>query len=153
MIKIKQSKTADSRTCDFSTVTKETLLDSSEQHIGDVTKGMEFFIGMMQDAIPVHDHDKFSGIDGFHHDFVGGWKNTGWFDNHLKVNRHHLLTPEGVPDDVNLVDVIELVVDCVMAGMGRSGSVYELNIEPEVLMQAFKNTIELLKNNVEVEKE
>ena len=37
-----------------------------------------------------------------------------------------------------------------MAGMARSGSVYALNIDPEVLMRAFQNTVELLKKNVEV---
>jgi hypothetical protein len=43
-----------------------------------------------------------------------------------------------------------MIADCVMAGMARSGSVYPLNINPEVLMQAFQNTITLLQNNVEV---
>jgi len=151
LIEIKKSKTADSRTCDFSKVTKDTLLASSKQHVEDVSKGMSFFIGKMEEAIKNHDHDKFTGIDQFHSDFVGGWKDTTWFDNHLKVNRHHLLTPEGVPSDVNLVDVIEMVVDCVMAGMGRSGSVYDLDIKPEVLMKAFKNTVEMLKEEVVVE--
>jgi len=153
LIKIKKSKTADSRTCDFSNVTKETLLASSKQHIMDVGKGMSFFIDMMEDAVNKHDHDKFTGIDQFHSDFVGGWKDTSWFDNHLKVNRHHLLTPEGVPKDVNLIDVIEMVVDCVMAGMGRSGSVYDLDIKKEVLMKAFENTVKILKKEVVVEKD
>ena len=153
MIKIKKSKTADSRTCDFSKVTQDVLLASSKQHIMDVGKGMSFFIDMMEDAVNKHDHDKFSGIKQFHHDFVGGWKDTIWFDNHVKVNRHHLLVPEGVPKDVNLIDVIEMIVDCVMAGMGRSGNVYDLDIKPEVLMDAFKNTITLLKNEVVVEKD
>jgi len=48
---------------------------------------------------------------------------------------------------------MEYIVDCVMAGMARSGKVTEIIIEPEVLMRAFKNTIELLKNNVQVTKE
>ncbi len=37
------------------------------------------------------------------------------------------------------------VADCVMAGMARSGSVYELKLDPEVLWRAFGNTVELLK--------
>ena len=43
-----------------------------------------------------------------------------------------------------------MIVDCVMAGMGRSGSVYPLAIPPDVLMAAFQNTVELLKREVVV---
>jgi hypothetical protein len=79
-----------------------------------------------------------------------GFKEHSWWDNHRKVNRHHLLQADGVPQDVNLIDVLDMIADCVMAGMARSGSVYALDIKPEVLMAAFQNTVELLKNNVEV---
>lgn len=153
MIVIQQSKTADTRTCDASAVSKEQLYASSGQHIGDVAQGMGFFIDMMEDAIQKHDHDKFSDIDGFHRDFINNFESDEWWKNHQKVNRHHLFTDEGTPDDVNLVDVMELVVDCVMAGMGRSGEVYDLDIKPELLMKAFSNTVELLKSKVIVEKE
>lgn len=153
MIKIKQSKTADSRTCDSSKVPISQLYDSSVQHIDDVAEGLHFFSNMLENAIDYHDHDKLTDISGFHRDFTNNFETTEWWDNHRKVNRHHLFNEDGVPEDVNLVDVIELVVDCVMAGMGRSGSVYPLDIKPEVLMKAFNNTVELLKSNVVVEKE
>jgi len=151
MIQIQQSKTADTRSCDFSQVSKETLLASSRQHINDVRKGLEFFAAKIMDAMYVHDHDKISDIDGFHRDFVTGFKRTEWWDKHRAINRHHLLQADGVPSDVNLIDVLDMIADCVMAGMARTGSVYPLNIEPEVLMRAFQNTVELLKANVEVE--
>ena len=76
--------------------------------------------------------DKIAGIDGFHRDFLTGFKQTTWWDNHRKINRHHLLQDDGVPADVNLVDVLDMIVDCVMAGMARTGSVYPLDIKPEV---------------------
>ena len=151
MIIIKQSKTADTRACDFSKVTKEQLMLSSNQHIDDIQKGMEFFAWMLMQAAARHDYDKLSDIDGFHRDFLTGFKQTEWWDNHRKVNRHHLLQEDGVPEDVNLIDVFDMIVDCVMAGMGRSGSVYPLEIKPEVLMNAFNNTVELLKSNIKVE--
>ena len=151
MIKIKKSQTADTRTCDFSKVTKEQLYDSSVQHRDDIINGFVFFMGMMNNSANLHDHDKLSDIDGFHRDFITGFKQTEWWDNHRKVNRHHLLQDDGVPEDVNLIDVLDMVVDCVMAGMGRSGSVYHLDIKPEVLMTAFQNTVELLKNEIIVE--
>ena len=114
---------------------------------------MLFFINMMEESIDKHDHDKLTNIDAFHKDFINDFKTTDWWDNHKKVNRHHLFTEDGVPDDVNMIDVVELIVDCVMAGMGRTGYVYDLNIEPDVLMKAFNNTVELLKSKVTVEEE
>jgi hypothetical protein len=150
MIRIKKSPTADTRTCDFANTKKETLLASSYQHIEDVGKGLQWFRMMLHESANVHDHDKISDIDGFHRDFLTGFAQTTWWDNHRKVNRHHLLEPDGVPEDVNLIDVLDMIADCVMAGMARSGSVYPLNIDPEVLMRAFQNTVEELKANVEV---
>jgi hypothetical protein len=150
-LRIKKSKTADSRSCDFSKVDKDTLLVSSFQHIDDVRKGLQFFKSMLDDSATFHDHDKISDIDGFHRDFITGFKQTEWWDNHRKVNRHHLLADDGVPSNVNLIDVLDMIVDCVMAGMGRTGTVYQLNIAPEVLMKAFDNTVEILKENVIVE--
>lgn len=48
VIEIRKSATADSRTCDVSQVSKETLLASSRQHIGDVVKAMAFFSGLSE---------------------------------------------------------------------------------------------------------
>ena len=151
MIHIKKSETADTRTCDFANVSKETLLESSKQHIDDVQAAMEFFCGEICIASLNHDTDKLTDIDGFHADFVTGFKQTGWWDRHRKLNRHHLLQDDGVPDDVNLIDVLDLIADCVMAGMARSGSVYDIALKAEVLDRAFRNTVELLKKNVKVQ--
>lgn len=153
MIKISKSKTADTRSCDFSQVTKVQLLKSSAQHIGDVRKGMDYIKELIDVNAAIHDFDKLTGLDEFHADFITGFKQTGWWDNHRKVNRHHLLQNDGIPADVNLVDVLDMIVDCVMAGMGRTGTVYPLGIKPEVLMAAFQNTVELLKSQIVVEEE
>lgn len=106
MIEIKKSATADTRTCDFANTTKETLLNSSREHISDVAKGMAFFASKLVEATGVHDYDKLTGIDWFHRDFVTGFKHTGWWDNHRKIHRHHLAQADGVPADVNLIDVL-----------------------------------------------
>lgn len=149
-ITIKPSATADTRTCDFANVSKDTLYASSVQHICDVQAALEFFLRLIAKAAERHDFDKLSDIDGFHADFVTGFKETGWWDRHRKLNRHHLLQADGVPEDVNLIDVLDMIADCVMAGMARSGDVYPLNISPEVLQAAFANTVQLLKNAVVV---
>jgi hypothetical protein len=153
MIVIKESKTADTRSSDFKQVSKEQLKASSEQHIEDVKKGIEFFVTQLVSAMSKHDFDKLTGLDQFHADFITGFKQTGWWDNHRKINRHHLLQSDGVPSDVNLIDVLEMIVDCVMAGMGRTGNLYPLNIDANVLKLAFDNTTILLKNQIYVQKE
>lgn len=150
MITIHKSPTADTRTCDFANVSEETLYKSSLEHIADVRKALDFFRHKLFEAQLVHDHDKISDIKGFHRDFVTGFKQTAWWDNHRKVNRHHLLNDDGVPYDVNLIDVLDMIADCVMAGMARSGSVYALNMKPEILIRAFENTVEMLKVTIEV---
>ena len=150
MIQIKPSKTADTRSCDFSKVLKHQLQQSSLQHISDVRIGMTWFAEQLLRAAVDHDEDKLTAIDQFHEDFVTGFKQTTWWDNHRKITRHHLLQEDGVPENVNLIDVIEMIVDCVMAGMARTGSVYPLEIKPEVLMKAFNNTADLLKSQVVV---
>ena len=150
MIEIRPSPTADTRTCDYAKVTKEQLIRSSEQHIRDVRCGLAYFAGLLVEAGLRHDVDKLTDIDGFHADFLTGFKQTGWWTRHRTINRHHLLQADGIPADVNLIDVLEMIVDCVMAGMGRSGTVHPLPIAPETLKAAFENTVELFKSQVVV---
>ena len=151
MITIKKSQTADTRTCDFANVSKDTLLASSQQHIGDVGQALAFFGALITKQAVMHDTDKLTDIDGFHADFVTGFAQTGWWTRHRQLNRHHLQQEDGIPADVNIIDVLDFIADCVMAGMARSGSVYELKLPPELLERAFQNTVELLKRRVVVE--
>lgn len=150
MIHIVKSETADTRTCDFANTSRDTLLASSLTHIGDVVKALAFFSARLTEAAGCHDYDKLTDIDWFHEDFKTGFQKTGWWDNHRKIHRHHIDKEDGVPADVNLIDVLEHVADCVMAGMARSGSVYELKLSDELLQTALKNTVDLLKKEVVV---
>ncbi len=152
LITIRPSPTADTRSCDWSKVSKDQLCDSSVQHREDIRKGFEFFMRMMDRQAELHDHDKLSNIDGFHADFQTGFEVTTWWDEHRKINRHHLLQDDGIPDDVNLVDVFDLIIDCTMAGLARSGDVYPITLSPNVLARAFENTCALLKSHVVVVK-
>jgi len=151
-ILINKSPTADTRTCDWSKVTKEELLRSSESHVTDVQCALNMFADMLHEAGSIHDFTKFTELDQFHEDFATGFKQTTWYDNHRKVERHHLAHEDGVRPDVNLIDVIEYISDCVMAGAARSGidKIYQPEISEEVLKLAFFNTFNLLKNMVVV---
>lgn len=69
---------------------------------------------------------------------------------HQKKERHHITGQHGKKDDVDLVDVIQFLVDCVMAGLGRSGK-YDPPEFPEGLLQkAFRNTEKKLLKKIEV---
>ncbi len=152
MIHIVPSPTADTRTCNVSEVTKEMLLASSVTHIKDVGKALAFFAGQLTEAASIHDYDKLTLINWFHSDFITGFKEHGWWDAHRKLHRHHLNKEDGVPEDVDLLDVLEYISDCVMAGMARSGTIYGLTLLPGMLEKAFQNTVELLKKQIIVVK-
>lgn len=150
MIEIRKSPTADSRTCDVAKVERHQLLASSRQHIADVARAMAFLSSKLFVAAAEHDYDKLTDTDWFYEDFKTKFAQTGWWDNHRKIHRHHLAQADGVPDDVNLLDVLEYISDCVMAGMARSGEVFPLVASDELLRRAFENTTTLLKNQVSI---
>ena len=151
MITIQPSPSADSRTA-AGNVTKEELLESSKMHISDVQKGMNFFAQMILEAAGNHDHTKLEYIDEFYEDFKtkkdGDFKAGKWFSEHHLTERHHLL--DRCPDDVNLIDVLERIADICMAGMARSGKVYNDALDPAILERAYQNTIQLLLKNIQV---
>ena len=150
MIRIEPSPTADTRSCDYSQVSKEQLRKSSVQHIGDVREALRFFAGQLSESARRHDNDKLSDLDGFHADFLTGFEQHEWWDRHRKLNRHHLTMEDGIPDDVNLIDVLDFIADCIMAGMARAGTVYPLELPPDLLQRAFDNTVSMLKGEVVV---
>lgn len=77
-------------------------------------------------------------------DFVNGW----WYQKHIHDERHHPLS--FCHDDINLIDVLEMVVDCTVAGLARSGNVRPIEVNAEILNKAVANTTELIKNMVKV---
>ena len=64
------------------------------------------------------------------------------FEEHMKMERHHLNLPSGVHDDVDLLDVLEFTCDCVSAGLQRSGelNLNYLKVPEDVLQMAVYNT-------------
>ena len=153
MITIKKSQTADSRTCDYANVTKEQLLAATNSHLTDIKKGFEFFIYKMMEQQARHDLTKLSYLDDFHRNFITGFKERDWWDLHQEKERHHFNDPKYIPKDVNLIDVIDQIIDGVMAGMARSGAYRQEHISPELLKTAYENTVKMLLTEVVVEKE
>lgn len=154
-ITIKKSPNADSRTAKEG-FTLDELEISTLNHISDVEKALLRFEIMLSQAGSMHDWTKKAYLEEFYsammtHEPGEDFKNGPWYQMHINRERHHLLSK--APDDVNLMDVLEYIADCVMAGLARSGEVSELVIPDELLQSAFKNTVELLKSQVVVEGE
>lgn len=151
-IVINKTPNADTRTA-VGEVTKAMLLDSSKQHIAHVRQGCEYFADMLLDVGEQHDWTKISFLDQFYEDSQTGktgvdFKSLPWFQQHLQ-ERHHL--NDRCPDDVNLIDVLERVIDITMAGMSRSGAIYDAELDADILVRAYKNTVKLLAAAVELE--
>ncbi|MCM1439700.1 MAG: hypothetical protein NC131_10965 [Roseburia sp.] len=148
MITIRKSPNADSRTADPA-AGKEELLESTTSHIADVEEGLRFLAELIKDRGPQHDHTKTEMLDEFYEALKSGHiKDTVWYNHHITAERHHLKSH--VPQDVNLIDVIEHIVDCSMAGMARSGEIYDTDIDPNVLQLAVQNTVKLIQMNTRV---
>ena len=82
--------------------------------------------------------------------YLGHFEDGEWAKLHYdELERHHLL--RHVPEDVNLIDVIEMICDCVCAGMARSNNVYNVEIPKDVLVLAAANTFKILREHVTVE--
>ena len=148
---IRRSPIADSRTCDYKSVTKQQLADASAQHIQDVQNVMALVRHTLKDIAEVHDGDKLQGIDEFYSNFLTDFEEKSWLRRHYASNRHHLSEPEGVPGDVDLLDVMEHVVDCVAAGLARKGEVYPIDLPDALLQKAVANTVTMLKQHIAVE--
>ena len=151
MIEITKTAVGDTRTCDYTQVTEDQLLAASKQHIHDVHRALAFFTSRIMHAATIHDLDKISDIAGFHRDFVTGFAQTEWWDAHRKLNRHHLNAEDGIPEDVNLIDVLDYVADCVMAALGRKGEItFPIELPGALLERALENTVKLLASQVVV---
>lgn len=148
MITIFKSPNADSRSAKIP-LTIGVLRKSTVSHIKDVEKGLNFLSLLLQDRGKHHDHTKMENMEDFCNALNSGKiKESEWYQKHITEERHHLKS--NVPDDVNLIDVIEHLTDCTMAGLTRSGEIYDIDIPIETLQLAVQNTVELLKNNIKV---
>lgn len=153
MIYIARTKNADSRTAD-ETLSYENLKKDTMIHRKDVQAGMNYFSKILEQRGEQHDFTKMIFFDEFaknvleehtNEEFI----NSHWYQNHVYEERHHLNA--NCPLDVNLFDVLEMIVDCVMAGKGRAGHVtpgYLQLKDPSILERAYWNTVKLLDDEV-----
>ena len=153
---IRETKNCDSRAVkNPDDLTEENVKEDTTNHIIAVGKCGSFFCEMIRKQFAEHDHTKLGDdlpdfIKAMKAHLAGeSFKDQPWWKQHL-TERHHL--NDRVPDDVNLIDVLEMICDCVSAGLARTGEVYDLTIPDKVLKDAFNNTVKMLKDKIEVEK-
>lgn len=157
-IVIRRTRNADSRTADEN-MNRDTLLDDTTEHIRNVKDGMNYLSLLLRVAGSNHDFTKMKYFDEFARNVLAGhtdeeFINADWYQKHIFEERHHLNA--NCPPDVNLIDVLEMIVDCVMAGKGRSGHItpsYLILQDPSILERAYWNTIRLLDENVYVDED
>lgn len=148
-INISKSTSADTRSAERK-VSKKELLENSKQHVLDVQQALEYMCSVLRQKAHSHDWTKIEFIDEFFNNFkfiqdgnTGDFKNLNWYKKHILLERHHL--NDKCPDDVDLFDVLEKIADIVMAGLARTGEVYDDKIDDKILQVAYKNTIEKIK--------
>lgn len=102
----------------------------------------------LQDKGRLHDYTKTSREKLFYKNFLSAM-NEGtdfisdeWYQFHIKKEKHHLLS--NCHEEVNLLDVLEMLVDCICAGKARSGEVRNFEISDEILKKALDNTVKKL---------
>ena len=129
-------------------ITFEQLQEANNSHIADVGNVMITLSEKLKENGCKHDWTKKSEERMFYRDFLATMNDGAdfvsgeWYQLHVNTERHHLLSK--CPDDVNLLDVIEMIVDCVCAGKTRSGEVRDLEISTDILEKALKNTVKLV---------
>ena len=153
MIEIRKNPNGDTRTAQKD-VSFEQFQEANDMHIEDVRSVMYELSKMIDARGENHDCTKKSQERMFYRDFVNTQENgddftkSEWYSLHTKAERHHLLSH--CPEDVNLIDVLEMIADCVCAGMARSGEVRDLEINAEILEKAVNNTTQLIKSMVKI---
>ena len=150
---IEKTRGADTRSA-TSVVDKETLLRETHLHKNHVMSVMKSLGRELYAKADKHDFTKVDYIDKFHDNFVKAFnkeiefKDHEWWGIHLAKERHHI--NDFMHEDTDLLDLIEMLADCICAGKARTGNVYPIEIDNSKLQKMLSNTIEKIKNAIEV---
>lgn len=129
-------------------ITFKQFQEANDSHISDVRAVMDELGLILCDKGEDHDWTKKKYEKMFYNNFLATMNDGAdfvsgdWYRLHVNTERHHLLSR--CPEDVNLLDVIEMVVDCVCAGKTRNGKVRDLEISTDILEKALRNTVKMV---------
>ena len=128
--------------------TREQFHQANLNHIRDVRNVMTRLSIILDQQGKSHDWTKLKFEDEFWKDFQDSLLNNGdfvngtWYQRHVHTEKHH--PTSYCHDNIDLLDIIEMIVDCVCAGKARAGEVRPMEINDEILKKAFTNTVELI---------
>lgn len=134
-------------------VTKDVLLRESHLHRSHVRRVMAALATEMMERAERHDDTKITHIDGFHDAFTRtmqkeiSFKDHPWWATHL-TEKHHI--NDRLHEDADLLDLVEMIVDCTCAGMARTGSVFPIEVPDDTLQHLLRNTAARLLASIEV---
>lgn len=132
---------------------EDILLMNILHHSDDVGLCLRNIGSYLEDIGDWHDWTKIEYFEEFKKDVferlnTPEFKERDWYNIHTELERHHINA--NAPCDVNLFDVLEMMVDCIVAGKSRSGSVNDsfLVLPQSILNNAYWNTVKLLKDSI-----
>ena len=150
---IEKNPNGDTRTAPKD-ISFEQFKKANDMHRADVNAVMKYLAHLVHMAGLKHDYTKKSDEELFYDNFLSTMSNNTnfvedeWYQLHVNTERHHLFSR--CPEDVNLIDVIEMIADCTCAGLARSGKVRDLEISTNILEKAVKNTAQLIVNQIDL---
>lgn len=128
---------------------------ANRSHMSDVHNVMREIARLINKAGVDHDYTKDIYEVEFYADFckvldgsTEKFTDMEWYQKHINKERHHINSR--CPEDVDLIDIIEHIVDCCCAGKTRSGYISPIVIDPEILQKAVENTVKLIDNNTRI---
>lgn len=151
---IRKNPNGDTRTAKKDVTFKE-FQKANDMHIEDVIEVMSILSDIIKRKGYNHDYTKKTHEKLFYENFLSTMNNNTdfvndlWYQYHIRTERHHPLS--NCHDDITLLDIIEMIVDCVCAGKARSGSVQKIEIDDIILRLAFINTIKLIDLITDIE--
>lgn len=133
-------------------ISYEDLRKSTNMHQKDVKSMLYLLARKMMQIGDAHDWSKDDRQLQYYNDYIKS-KKTGkdmhkmdWYKYHFDHERHHL--EDDIPENVNLLDVIEFIADACCDGIAEDGKPESMEISDKVLRTAFLNTIKLVKDNI-----
>lgn len=155
IVEIDKSPNADSRTADKGKVSFEDFSKATDMHREDVKNVIYELARRLREIGDKHDWTKKEQEDEYYDSYVTSKKNgtdfhnSDWYKNHVKEERHHI--KYHVAPDINLLDILEVVCDHCCDELVEKGRVGKMDIDEDVLMKAFNNTVELVKSFIRLD--
>ena len=153
---VRKNGLGDTRTADR-LPTFEEFRAANQQHQRDVEHVLNGIADLISRIGRQHDSTKTKYDGEFYRDFCIAFTHPDedftempWYQGHIAAERHHI--NDNCPDDVDLIDILEHIADCVCAGKARNedGEVYPIKINADILLKAVENTQKLIEDAIDI---